>query len=83
MGLAEDPDPDYPKNLIRVYDETDQLRGEIAFDSDRAPNVLTDSSKGLGGGLIQQLELVPDPLDYVAYDELTVIPTGCEAPGVR
>jgi hypothetical protein len=76
-------DPDYPNNLIRVYDETDQLRGEVAFDSDGAPNVLTNSSKGLGGGLIRRLELVPDAQDYVAYDELTIIPTGCEAPAVN
>lgn len=76
-------DPDYPNNLIRVYDETNALRGQIAFDADGAPNVLTDSSKGLGGGLIRRLELVPDPQDFVAYDELTVIPAGCDAPTVR
>lgn len=73
-------DPDYPANYIRVYDAAGVLTGQVAFVADGTPNVLTDSTQGLGGGLIRKIELVPDPLDYVAYEELTIVPAGCERP---
>ncbi|MDB4995050.1 MAG: hypothetical protein JWM74_2482 [Myxococcaceae bacterium] len=75
-------DPDFPGNFIRTHDDQGQLIDQLAFDSDGAPNVLTDSTKGVGTPArpFKQLEFVPDPQDYVAYDELTIVPAGCSAP---
>jgi hypothetical protein len=75
-------DPDFPGNFIRTHDDQGQLIDQLAFDSDGSPNVLTDSTKGVGTAArpFKQLEFVPDPQDYVAYDELTIVPAGCSAP---
>lgn len=72
-------DPDYP-DFIQVYDASGTMTGQVQFVSDGSPNVLTDSTMGLGGSLIKKLELVNDPMDYVAYDNLQIIPAGCAPP---
>ena len=71
--------PDYP-DFIRVYDASGAMTGQVQFVSDGAPNVLTDSTMGLGGSMIKKLELVNDPRDYVAYDKLQIVPAGCTPP---
>jgi hypothetical protein len=75
-------DPDYP-DFIQVYDASGTMTGQTQFSSDGTPNVLTDSTTGLGGAAIKSLKLVPDSRDYVAYDKLQVIPAGCAAPAPR
>jgi hypothetical protein len=72
-------DPDFP-DYIRVYDASGTMTGQVQFVSDGSPNVLTDSTMGLGGSTIKKLELVNDPQDYVAYDDLQIVPAGCAPP---
>ena len=75
-------DPDYP-DFIQVYDASGTMTGQTQFSSDGTPNVLTDSTMGLGGSAIKSIKLVPDSRDYVAYDNLTIIPAGCAPPPPR
>ena len=75
-------DPDYP-DFIQVYDASGAMTGQVQFVSDGTPNVLTNSTSGLGGAAIKSLKLVPDSRDYVAYDGLQVIPAGCDPPPPR
>ncbi len=75
-------DPDYP-DFIQVYDATGTMTGQTQFADDGTPNVLTDSTMGLGGSSIKSIKLVPDSRDYVAYDGLTIIPAGCAPPPPR
>ncbi|MGH7283951.1 MAG: hypothetical protein ACRELY_20690 [Polyangiaceae bacterium] len=75
-------DPDYP-DFIQVYDASGTMIGQTQFVDDGTPNVLTDSTMGLGGGLIKTIKLVPDSRDYVAYDDLTIVPAGCAPPPPR
>jgi hypothetical protein len=60
-------DPDYPANDLIAYDgavEVDRAR----FIGDGMPGVYTTDVRQVSAPRITRLELVPDPIDYVAYD---------------
>ena len=70
-------DPDFAGNYVRAYDINNQLVSEYTVSGDGTAHVLTEESGGTGGVGIVRVELVPAPADYVAYDELQVVPAGC------
>jgi hypothetical protein len=75
-------DPDFQGNKLEAYDAQSNLVSEVDFPGDGTPNVLTQTSMGTGGGHIVRVELIPAPLDYVAYEQLQIIPEGCAAPNI-
>ena len=45
--------------------------GSNAFTGDASPGVLTTSGLAILAPNITKLELIPDPLDYVAYENFS------------
>ena len=70
-------DPDFDGNVVRAYDGNDTMVSEYLVSGDGTANVLTQEMGGTGGAGIVRVELVPAPGDYVAYDELQIVPSGC------
>jgi hypothetical protein len=70
-------DPDFDGNAVRAYDQNDVMVSEYDVAGDGTANVLTQEMGGTGGTGIVRVELVPAPGDYVAYDELQIVPSGC------
>lgn len=70
-------DPDFEGNAVRAYDASDTMVSEFVVAGDGTANVLTQEMSGTGGTGIVRVELVPAPADYVAYDELQIVPSGC------
>jgi hypothetical protein len=70
-------DPDFDGNAVRAYDANDTMVSEFVVAGDGTVNVLTQEMSGTGGAGIVRVELVPAAADYVAYDELQIVPSGC------
>ncbi len=73
-------DPDFDGNKMDTFDASGAFVSTVDFPSDSMPGVLTGEFRGASGQLIQRVELVPAPADYVAYTDLRVIPAGCNPP---
>jgi hypothetical protein len=61
-------DPDFPANLVIAYDAAGNELDRATFVGDGIPQVFTTDRQVVYGPGITRIELVPDPLDYVAYD---------------
>jgi hypothetical protein len=70
-------DPDFDGNAVRGYDANNTMVSEFDVSGDGTANVLTQEMGGTGGAGIVRVELVPAPGDYVAYDALQIVPSGC------
>ena len=60
-------DPDYPANVMIAYVGGIEV-GRAVFIGDGSPGVLTRDTQAIAWPGITRVELVPDPIDYVAYD---------------
>jgi hypothetical protein len=69
-------DPDFGGNQLRAYNAASALVATIPFDVDSTPGVFTSSTKTVTAQAAR-VELVPDPADYLAYDQLEIKPPGC------
>ncbi len=63
-------DPDFPGNVMQAFWQG-QLLGTAAFVGDGAPGSLTTDVQSLAFPQIDEIRLVPDPADYVAYELVT------------
>jgi hypothetical protein len=59
-------DPDFPGNRLQAFHQG-ALVDEQAFVGDGMPGVLTQDTQTVGAPTIDEVHLVPDPVDYVAY----------------
>jgi hypothetical protein len=64
---AEIIDPDYSNNQMIAYYQGSVV-GTAGFAYDGLPGVITFETASIQAAAIDEIELVPDPLDYVAYN---------------
>ncbi|MBV9774862.1 MAG: hypothetical protein JO040_12990 [Gemmatimonadetes bacterium] len=63
-------DPDYSGNYMVAYDAYGNWLGQVSFQGDNSPGNFTSDTRSISASGIKSVVLVPDPLDYVAYDNL-------------
>jgi hypothetical protein len=68
-------DPDFAGNRMIAYDAAGVEIRRVSFVGDGAPGVFTTDTRTVAGPGIRRVDLVPDPLDYVAYRN--VVFNGC------
>lgn len=68
-------DPDYAGNRMEAYAADDTLLGSVSFVGDNLPGVTTTDTQSITSIYgIKRIRLIPDPLDYVNFQGITVTP---------
>ncbi len=59
-------DPDFPENVMNAFYQG-ALVGSATFIGDGTPAAFTEDTQSITAAAIDEVLLIPDPLDYVAY----------------
>lgn len=68
-------DPDFAGNQMEAYAADGTLLGSVSFTGDNIPGFTTTNTQSITSATgISRIRLIPDPLDYVTFQGITVTP---------